>query len=92
MSDLSQIFQNRNNVSQASSSYSPSQSLAEIVRPTMTITTKNRETVKSEIGLGLQLASLDSVIFKSKELTSGDISFLERVSSKYRKKHPLKLK
>ena len=92
MSELSLMFQDRNNVSQANEHYAPISSFSELVNSTSVAHKINKKIVKSEFGIGIEFAAIDSEIFNSKELPLDDILFLSKTALKYRKKRPLKLR
>lgn len=92
MSQLSRMFQDRSNFSQVGESYQVISAFSEIAHSTSVAINYNRKNTRSELAVGLQLAALDKEIFKSKSLTSNDMSFLKRVTKRLNKKRPLKLK
>jgi hypothetical protein len=92
MSNLSLIFQDRANLVYAGASYSPIASFADLANSTSVAHEIVLRQLKSEVGIGLQLAALDVEIFKSKEISADDITFLKNISTKFNKKNPIKLK
>lgn len=92
MSNLNQMFQNRNNVSSSSSAYSPILTFREMfAENNSTISSKHDRTPVvaapiSPMELGLSLALLDKEIFASKQLDRADIDFLASITAKAKKK------